>query len=614
MKFLYTNIKQWVNDNATFFFIRGRTRSGKRAMACATGYYPHFYVKDSDYIKYKQDLNQSIHTYKIYKDKKVPNSIYGDPVMRVDTFIPKGVRNTHSKEGTDALCDTLLENCETFQSDIPVEIVFLIETGIKSGVELPDKPDRYVNGIPAWDWHKFKAFDDFETEILVSSLDIETYHFRGKNLKMEDAEQDVINVAMHNFGSNIEYQAFYRPGHEVNKASIKRVLTNPVDKNKKHEVWTYFMDTEKKFYKKFVELFNYLDADVYTAWNSDYDFGYLLNRAKKIKAPVKALCPYDFMKYSTRAGLDSPSITGVTILDSKKVYYKHTFFDGEKHTYSLEAVSQGECGVGKIPKVNPETGKKMTTGEMCDEFPELLLDYNAVDDILVEEIARVKGLWRYREHVRRRLGVPVDRSMANSMALHAEFVRKANARGMAFPNRDFNTMAEDTFKAAVVFPPTPGVSDTAIDADFKSLYASIIVMWNISLETVIRDPTKFPKEYLDKCIRTPNGLYIKQPSEQKGLIAEIVEGFMKDRDQYKQEALECAEKYGRKDPRTVGKEDAQKAEKANTNSVYGIMPLYNIMIAEAIAGIGKLAVTHASNTMESAELAAAIQEKFEAIK
>lgn len=619
IKFLYTNIKQWVNDNSTFFFIRGRTREGKRVTVCATGYFPHFYVKDSDYLKYKEDLNNSIQTYKIYKDKKVPNSIYEQPVMRVDTYIPKGVRNTHSKDGTSALCDTLLERCETFQSDIPVEIVFLIEAGIKSGVELPDVPDSHVNGIPAWDWHKFKGFDDYETEIVVNSLDIETYHFRGKNPKMEDAEQEVINIAIHNFDSKIKYQIFYRPGHSVNKDSIKRMVNDPVDPAKKHEVWTYFVDTEKKLFKKFIELFNYLDADVYTAWNSNYDFGYLLNRAKKLKVPMKGLCPFDFMRYSTRAGIESPSITAVTLLDSIQVYYKHTFFDGEKHSYNLESVSRDELShdnvkVGKIPKVNPETGKKMTTGEMCDEFPELLLDYNEVDDLLVEGIAKVKGLWRYREHVRRRLGVPIDRSMANSIALHAEFVRRSNARGMAFPNRNFDVMAEETFKAAVVFPPTPGVTDSAIDADFKSLYASIIVMWNISLETVIRDPTKYPKAYLDKCIRTPNGLYIKQPSEQKGLIAEIVGDFMKDRDAYKQEALEYAEKYGRKDPRTIGKEDAQKAEKANTNSVYGIMPLYNILIAEAIAGIGKLAVTHASNTLESPGLLAAMQEKFPVIK
>jgi uncharacterized protein YbjQ (UPF0145 family) len=89
---------------------------------------------------------------------------------------------------------------------------------------------------------------------------------------------------------------------------------------------------------------------------------------------------------------------------------------------------------------------------------------------------------------------------------------------------------------------------------------------------------------------------------------------MRDRDVYKQEALEYSEKYGRKDARTAGKEMAQKAEKANTNSVYGIMPLYNILIAEAIAAIGKEAVTHASNTLESPGLLAAIQEKFPVIK
>jgi DNA polymerase elongation subunit (family B) len=615
IRFLYTNIKQWVSDNATFFFIRGRTRGGKRVTACAINYSPHFYVKDSDYNRYKQDLENSIHTSKIYKDLKVTKSIYGDPVMRVDTYIPKGVRNTHSKEGTDALCDTILDRCETFQSDIPVEIVFLIEAGIKSGVELPDTPDTHVNGIPAWDWHKFKAFDDFETKIVVSSLDIETYHFRGKNPKMEDAEQEVVAVAMHNFAEKIKYQIFYRPGHSVNKDAIKRMVNDPVDNNMKHEVWTYFVDTEKKLFKKFVEIFNFLDADVYTAWNSNYDFGYILNRAKKIKFAMKGLCPFSaFMRYSTRAGIESPSITSVTLMDSIQVYYKHTFFDGEKHSYNLEAVAQGECGCGKIPKINPETGRKVTTGQMCDEFPDLLLDYNEVDDLLVEAIANVKNLWGYREHVRRRLGVPIDRSMSNSIALHVEFVRRANAKGMAFPNRNFDTMAEETFKAAVVFPPTPGVTDSAIDADFKSLYASIIVMWNISLETVLRDPTKYPKAYLDKCIRTPNGLFIKQPTEQKGLIAEIVEGFMKDRDAYKQEALEYSEKYGRKDARTAGKEMAQKAEKANTNSVYGIMPLYNILIAEAIAAIGKEAVTHASNTLESPGLLAAMQEKFPVIK
>jgi DNA polymerase I len=296
-------------------------------------------------------------------------------------------------------------------------------------------------------------------------------------------------------------------------------------------------------------------------------------------------------------------------VDEMMAYYDHTIFDGELKSYSLDFVSHHELKTGKVKY----TG---TTGELMDRDEDKLAEYNVWDMLLVEWIAEVKELWDYKEYVRRQMGLPLDECGSMSTPIHTLLVRRSMLKGMAFANRNFDEKTK--FKGAVVFPAIYGLYNAMASLDFKSLYPIIMIMWNLSLETIIRKPSKYPREYLKKCIRTPptdispEGLYIKPKSEQVGFLCEILTEFIQERDKAKAKALKYRDMHGKGDSRTKAAEQAQKFEKAKTNSVYGELKKYILALGDAVTAIARGAIQHASDLAESEELSKELIKMFEA--
>lgn len=605
MKFVYTHINAFSKKRSSYIFIRGRTREGKRVEIIVHGFWPRFFVKDVDIerLKSKIDINTKIVKIIKWKNtnhpiyKNITKSIYGDEVSLVLVRTQKDIHS--KKDDVDyGVCGNVFNNCETFQDDLPLEISFLVWSGIKSGIEIPDEPDKMFDGYPAYHWRSLVPFDDLETEIKIGALDIENYYFRGDDGSEKIACLPITAISMKTFKNETMHQWIYNPENPaVGKYKTKLIGA----KNVEYEHRLMYCNSEKSLLENFINKFRVLDHDIDTAWNSKYDLTYIINRSIKNEIDIKKLSTFPFSDEPVTA----PNIMGKTIFDSLFAYYKHTFFDGEKHSYKLESVSQEELGVGKIPKIYND--KPITVGALLSCDLKKFIRYNAIDTELVELIAEVKGMWKYLEYTRRRMGVPIELIPHISSPYHALFTREAMMKGMAFATRVEKT---EEFKGGVVFDPTPGLHPSAASLDFKSLYANIMYMFNMSLETLIRNPSSCKKEYLDKCIKTPNGLYFKQKSEQRGFISEIVFRFIQDRDRLKEEMLISYEKYGAKDKRTEGLNMAQKYEKANTNSIYGLYPFYNIEISKAITAIAREAITFVKNIVTSEKLVHALYEKF----
>ena len=616
IKFLYNNVKTFIVDDKPYILTRGRKSDGARVNVIFYGFRPRFFVKDDDLEKVKDIASIHPRIVTTFKSKNIKKSIFWDDVSVVVTLIPKDVRDSHSNNKWEkrkkGVTSTVFKGMETFMSEIPFEITFLIWTKVKSGIEIPDEPDKYIMGIPAYNWKRIKPFDDYDTESKVNFLDIETYYFKGDNFDPEKAETPITIISTKNNYTK-EITGFCCLPNKTIKEEEYVDEWIGATKNK-YGRKIFFYDGESDMLRGFIDFFIEIDPDILTAWNTKYDFGYIINRCNKIGVDCNRLSPWNklFDKPVMTSAKNIPIIFGRDIMDSINVYRERTKFSGEKHFYSLDSVAKDVVGIGKVEKKD-KNGKKITTGQMTDD-PELLLEYNFRDTELVELIGNVKTLWTYVEKLRRMLGVPIAKVFSESISMHSLFVRHAMDMGMCFQNRDFKRARKYTFKGGKVFDPKPGLYRGVVGFDFKSLYANIIVMFNISPETRIRDPKKYDKEYLDKCIKTPTGLYFKQYSEQEGILPTIVKGLMKEGDRIKEKYLKAFDKYGSKDPYVEGLDEMYSAIKAIRNTVYGVMKFYLIEIADCITAIARLGITEASRYSESKELKEDMINKFENFK
>jgi DNA polymerase elongation subunit (family B) len=611
MKFLYTNIKQLVRNDEPYLLVRGRGPKGERVEVIFNGFEPRFFAldKDIDDLKHEMDIDTRVRKVMKWKNQNHPvypditGTIYKDPASVVLTNIPKDVRDTHDEERS-GLCETAFKDRETFQSDLRYHHTFLVWTGMKSGVEIPDEPDDYLKEYPVYNWKSITPYDDYVTPTSVLPIDIESHFFHGDGKKSDEYELPITAVSLKMMGSEHMWQYIYNPEKEISGNFITK-LRGATGRDYRHHL-KLFRD-EKTMLKEFIDKFVELDADINTAWNSNYDFGYIINRCRKIKLKeVKNLSSWNgLVKYSLTVGKNNVSIAGRSIIDSLKTYYERTRFSGEKHDYGLDAAGKDSCGAGKIQKVD-DKGHKITTGELIQDL-EKFIRYNAIDTELVELIGERLRLWGYVERFRRRIGCPSQDVFAESTYAHIEYCRRAMMEGMCFINRDY---VEETYGGGMVFDPIPGLYDSVTSYDYAALYPSIVEMFNMSLETLV-DPSACTEEYLETCIRTPNGLYFKPKSEIVGFITTIAKEMKEEGYKIKEDGLKAYNEFGPNDPRTEGLDDMYAAIKAARNTIcYGVLKHYNIDIAAAITAIGREAIVTAKEYMESKELLEAIKIGF----
>ena len=617
MKYLLTHIDDHVevDDDEVFIFTRGRTASGDRVEAGYFGFYPRFFAKDTDIRKHIDELKASDRVVGTYKNKKIPHSYRKEPVGEVWVKLPKDV---HGQKDSGGICDTILSGCDTLQSRIPYIQNFLFFLGIKSGIEVKGEPDKMLHGIPMYSYKHIMPFDDLDTKVKINPLDIETYFFRGNDPTVKNTEVPITVISYKNFDEKILYMYCYNPNSKPVKDIIKTKFEGAL--KDKYKLIIKPRGTEVEMLRLFINEFVENDPDISTAWNSNYDFGYIINRCKKLnkkldwkeRINVNKLSPYSgFMPHPVYVRNGVPYIAGRTVMDEQHVYQEHTKFEGMKAYPSLEYTSQHEMKVGKVNKRHPKTNKLRTTGQLCDQDFNTLIKYNAIDTELVELIAKRKGLWEYLERLRRNTGIPIEKSLSESVFIHALCVRKSMDMGMAYATRNFENTSKDTFKGGLVLTPKPGIYDAVCSYDFKALYAFIITMLNMSLETLIEDPAEESRDYLDTCYKTPNGLYFKPKSEQVGFIPGLIEDLIKDGDETKAEWLKAFDKYGEHDPRAESLSLEYDYKKSMRNSVYGTFVFYSIPIAEAIAAIGRDANGTAANLAMTDELHLELVDRYD---
>lgn len=401
---------------------------------------------------------------------------------------------------------------------------------------------------------------------------------------------------------------------ELNKLSFDIETYNPIGaprmdkdpiimisyKGEKKGVLTYKKVPEKKFVhtcknegeiiEEFCKIVSSEDPDIIYGYNStNFDLPYLYERSKTLKVPFeigRGKSDYRAVRHGFSSGI---SIDGRTHLD---LYPLMRLFGVigiiKTKRFTLEAI-YAEISKGKKGDVDRKNIWKLWDKHELDNLSEYaLIDSEATYEIgenflpLCMELSSLTGLPLF------------DISLATSGQM-VEFLlmKESVKRGMIIPTRPHENMIkereENPVQGAFVKLPEPGIYDNLAVMDFRGLYPSIIISYNV-------DPYMLTSSTHDT-FKSPEGHHFKKSP--KGLIPSVLGSLVEKRIKIKSEL----KKHKKGTPEYVKLEARSNALKIISNSFYGYLLYarsrwYNRACGESVTAWGR---QHIQDTIKKAE-------------
>ena len=365
---------------------------------------------------------------------------------------------------------------------------------------------------------------------------------------------------------------------------------------------------ETDLLEEFIVFWEQNTPDIVTGWNIDFfDIPYLMNRIKLLfgEKKLKAFSPWGnvsdrevFMMGRKHQMYD---ILGVATLDYLQLYKKFTYTNQEN--YRLDHIAHVELDEQK--QENPyETFQEWYTKDY-----QSFIEYNITD---VELVDRLEDKLKLIELL---ITMAYDCKVNYSDMLGSvkywdiliyNYLRKKN---IIVPQKRKHSSKAERYEGAYVKDPQVGMHNWVVSLDLNSLYPHLIMQFNISPETLIKqvknvDVDKLLNQKVDTSFLpkdttiTPNGAIFR--TDKKGFLPELMEKIYNDRVIYKRKALNASQLYeDTKDKKHLNDmsryHTKQLAQKISLNSAYGAIGnewfrYYDIRNAEAITTSGQLAI------------------------
>ncbi|WP_251329785.1 DNA polymerase domain-containing protein [Haloplanus pelagicus] len=252
----------------------------------------------------------------------------------------------------------------------------------------------------------------------------------------------------------------------------------------------------------------------------DFDAPYLIDRMEELQGPHHEydLNPERLSRIDEvwRSDWGGPTIKGRVVFDLLYAYKRTQFTELE--SYRLDAVGEQELGAGK----ERYTGD---IGDLWEEDPTRLLEYNLRDVELCVELDRKRDIISFWDEVRTFVGCKLEDAPTPGDAVDVYVLHKVHGN-FALPSKG-RADAED-YEGGAVFDPITGIKENVSVLDLKSLYPMCMVTINASPETKVD-----PEDYADDTYRAPNGTHFRK--EPDGVIREMVDELLAEREQKKAE-------------------------------------------------------------------------------
>jgi len=242
-----------------------------------------------------------------------------------------------------------------------------------------------------------------------------------------------------------------------------------------------------------------------------------------------------------------------------------TYFS--RRSYSLDNTAKQDLGEQKIKRWR-------SMEKMWEEAPDFLLKYNLRDVELCVKLGDKHGVFPFFFALQDLVGLSLEELNHNSLIIDFMLL-KMHKDDTAFPNIPFAQRTK--YEGAYVIDPPAGRFKNVATFDFKSLYPSIIMSFNISPDTIV--------EVGDAPI---NIIGIKFRTDKVGIFPQLIKQLYTERFRLKKEM----KKYERGTIEWKALDNKQQAIKTAMNSMYGVTAfpgfrLYESRVAEAITAKGR---------------------------
>ena len=332
----------------------------------------------------------------------------------------------------------------------------------------------------------------------------------------------------------------------------------------------FFHSSEKSLLEAFLDDIRKADPDVLTGWNFlDFDFPRLAERCAFHRIPFAISRSDDPAKFFPALRDETPSgergrgsrsrsaaalVPGRQVLDALRVFRAgpRGWSGGSLDGFSLEAVARSVLGEGKL--IASTGGNKIAElKELYQKDPARFGEYCLRDAELVLEILEKTGLFKLTVERANLTGVSLDKAWTSVVSFERIYAMELRCRSITpvpvDPRRSVSGAAGGT-----VLEPMPGLFPNVAVFDFRSLYPSIMLSFNIDPLAHARVPFCAGAEWgADSgLIAAPNGAAFLR---ERGILPELIERYFAAR----RRALDA------------GDEEASYVYKILMNSFYGVL-------------------------------------------
>jgi DNA polymerase I len=516
-------------DETPIIHVFGRTDEGDLEHIRVHGFRPYFYAPTANLTDLGDDrITGSQET---DDDGEPYESIRGEQLTKIFGQTPRDVGQ-------------IRDRFDHYEADILFPNRFLIDKDITSGLSVPER--RASDGALVVPHGEVEPVE-MQADARVCTFDIEVDDRSGFP---EDGEEKIICLSSHDSASD-EYAVWVYEAPDGAACPDELAAYEGIESEFDADVRRF--SSEEAMLAEFLDYIEDTDPDILTGWNfADFDAPYLLDRLEVLGGANHDEFDLDPDRLSRvnevwRSDWQGPNIKGRVVFDLLYAYQRTQF--SELDSYRLDAVGEVELGVGKERYAGD-------IGDLWEENPERLLEYNLRDVELCVEIDRQQGVIPFWQEVATFVGCKLEDATTPGDAVDMYVLHEAHGK-FALPSKGQQDTEE--FEGGAVFDPITGVKEMVSVLDLKSLYPMSMVTINASPETQVD-----PDEYDGETYRTPTGIHFRK--EPDGIIREMVDELLTERE----------EKKARRNEHTPGTGEyerfdrQQQAVKVIMNSLYGV--------------------------------------------
>jgi|AntDeeMinimDraft_5_1070356.scaffolds.fasta_scaffold00216_23 DNA polymerase I len=547
------------DDEYPVVHVFGRTSENEAVHARVYDFKPYFYAPVDSVSDDRLRQYDRITDWEEFGDDGEPyESIRGEQLVKIFGQTPRDVGQ-------------IRDEFDHYEADILFPNRLLIDKGITSGVRVPVREEddgslqvHHAELEPA----------EVQADPRVNTFDIEVDDRHGFP---EDGEETIICLTSHDsYDDEYIVWLYEDPDNVAGPETLERY--EPISGEFDADVRIF--EEEEAMLEAFLDYIDETDPDILTGWNfDDFDAPYFLDRLEELQ-DYNHDYDLDSDRLSRidevwRSNWQGPNVKGRVVFDLLYAYQRTQF--SELDSYRLDAVGEVELGVGK-------ERYKGDIGDLWEEDPERLLEYNLRDVELCVELDREQGIIPFWDEVRQFVGCKIEDATTPGDAVDMYVLHKLHGN-YALPSK--GQQEGEEYEGGAVFEPITGVRENVTVLDLKSLYPMCMVTTNASPETkVTQDEYDSEAAFEEHTYRAPNGTHFRK--EPDGVIRSMVDELLSEREEKKSLRNDHdpdSDAYGRYDRQ-------QAAVKVIMNSLYGVLGwdrfrLYDKEMGAAVTATGR---------------------------